>query len=375
MKIAVNTRLLIQNKLDGIGWFTYETLKRIVHQRPNDEFIFIFDRDWDKSFVFADNVTPVKIGPPSRHPFLWYLWFEQSIPAVLKKHQPDVFLSPDGYLTLNSSVPSIPVIHDLNFEHYPMDLPFWYRKYYRHFFPKYAQKAQRIATVSEFSKQDIVSRYGISAEKIDVVYNGFSELFQPINDTEKEASQIQFANGKPYFVFVGTLHPRKNIGRLIQAFEHYKTSGNYEQNLVIIGRRKWWTAEMENAYQNCSNKDSVIFQEAASQKAIAEAIGGAEALLYPSTFEGFGIPILEGMQSGVPVITSNLSSMPEIAADAALLCNPFEVKSIAEQLKKLQHEPNLRESLIEKGKKRAQDFSWDKTAKLLWESVEKVTKD
>ena len=372
MKIAVNTRLLIQNKLDGIGWFTYETLRRIVHQRPNDEFIFISDKDWDNSFVFADNVTPVKPGPPSRHPFLWYLWFEHSIPTILKKYKPYVFLSPDGYLSLNTSVPSIPVIHDLNFEHYPKDLPFWYRNYYQHYFPKYAQKAERIATVSEFSKQDIVSRYGISEEKIDVVYNGFSEAFHPLKEHEITESHKQFANGKPYFVFVGTLHPRKNIARLLAAFEDFKNSGSYRQQLVIIGRRKWWTSEMENTFQSMKFKNEVIFHEGVSQSDIAKAIGGADALLYPSTFEGFGIPILEGMKSGVPVITSNVSSMPEIAAGSALMCNPFEVKSIAEQLKKLQHEPNLRESLIEKGRTRAHDFSWKKTAELLWKSVEKT---
>jgi len=372
VKIAVNTRLLIKNKLDGIGWFSYETLNRITEQRPNDEFIFIFDREWDDSFIFNENVTPVKIGPPSRHPFLWYLWFEQSIPKILKKHQPDIFLSPDGYLSLNTEIPSLPVIHDLNFEHYPKDLPFWYRKYYKNYFPKYAQKATRIATVSEFSKQDIVTKYGIEASKIDVVYNGISERFKPLTALEKDNSQVLYANSNPYFVFVGTLHPRKNIARLLSAFDTFKNSGSYAHNLVIIGRRKWWTTEMENTFQAMSYKDSVIFHEQVSQEQVAAAVGGSEALLYPSTFEGFGIPILEGMQAEVPVITSNVSSMPEIASAAALLCNPFESKSIAEQMKRLIHEPNLSESLIEKGALRARDFSWNNTADLLWKSIEKV---
>ena len=374
MKIAVNTRLLIKNKLDGIGWFSYETLKRITQQRPNDEFIFIFDREWDNSFVFNDNVIPVKIGPPSRHPFLWYLWFEHSVPTILKKYQPDVFLSPDGYLSLNTQTPCLPVIHDINFEHYPKDLPFWYRKYYRHYFPKFAQKANRIATVSEFSKHDIGSKYGIEASKIDVVYNGISDRFKPLSESEKTESQRLFSNSKPYFVFVGTLHPRKNIARMLRAFDAFKSSGNYNHNFVIIGRRKWWSSEMESAFQKISNKSSVIFHENVTQEQVATAIGGAEALLYPSTFEGFGIPILEGMQSGVPVITSNVSSMPEIAGDAALICNPFEYKSIVEQMKRLIHEPNLTEDLITRGKERASDFSWDRTTNLLWKSIEKVAR-
>lgn len=370
MKIAVNTRLLLKNKLDGIGWFTFETLSRIIKQRPNDEFIFIFDRTWHNDFIFNDNVTPVKVAPQSRHPFLWYLWFEHSLPTVFKKHQPDIFLSPDGYLSLSSNLPQIPVIHDLNFEHYPKDLPFWCRKYYRHYFPKYAQQAGRIATVSEFSKQDIASKYGVNPSKIDVVYNGVSDDFTSLSDSEKEKAQQQFAKGKPYFVFVGTLHPRKNIARLLEAFENFKNSGSYPHQLVVIGRRKWWTSEMENTYQNIQHKNEVLFNEGLTRKDVVKAVGGSEALLYPSTFEGFGVPILEGMKSRVPVITSELTAMPEISGEAALLCNPFDAKSIAEQMKKLLHEPNLAETLITKGSKRASYFNWDKTAELLWDSVE-----
>ncbi|MBD81125.1 MAG: glycosyltransferase [Crocinitomicaceae bacterium] len=369
MKIAVNTRLLLKNRLEGIGWFSYETLKRITQQRTNDEFIFIFDRPWHQDFIFGNNVTPVKVGPPSRHPFLWYLWFEQSIPTVLKKHQPDLFLSPDGYLSINSSVPNLPVIHDINFEHYPRDLPFWYRKYYRHYFPKYARKATRIATVSEFSKKDIVDQYGVDSSKIDVVYNGVSDRFKPLTKEEKTMVQKKHTNGNPYFVFVGALHPRKNIARLLDAFEKFKSSGNYQHNLLLAGKRKWWTSEMESTLNNMKYKEQVVFEDNLSGTEVAQAVGSAEAMLYVSTFEGFGIPIIESMKCGVPVITSDVSSMPEIAGDASLLCNPLSSDSISEQMKRLIHEPQLAESIIEKGFKRANDFSWDKTTGLLWESM------
>ena len=128
MKIAVNTRLLLPDKLEGIGWVAFETLKRITRAHPEHEFYFIFDRKWDDMFIFSDNVTPVAVSPQARHPFLYYLWFEWSVPHILKKVKADLFLSPDAYLSLRTEVKSIAVFHDLNFEHYPNDLPFLERK-------------------------------------------------------------------------------------------------------------------------------------------------------------------------------------------------------------------------------------------------------
>ena len=179
MRIAVNTRLLLPGKLDGIGWFSYHTLSRITKAHSDIEFLFLFDRPWTEEFVFADNVTPVAIFPQARHPFLYYLWFEYAIPIALEKHKADLFLSPDGYLSLSTTTPQVGVIHDLNFEHYPADLPFLTRKYYRNYFPRFARMAKRLATVSEFSKQDIVQQYKVDPSKIDVVFNGVDERFVP----------------------------------------------------------------------------------------------------------------------------------------------------------------------------------------------------
>ena len=370
MKIAVNTRLLLKNKLEGIGWFSYETLSRITKNHPNDEFIFIFDRPWHNDFIFSDNIIPVQIGPPSRHPFLWYAWFQISIPKILNQHKPDVFLSPDGYLSTNTNVPSLPVIHDINFEHYPKDLPFWYSKYYRHYFPKFAEKSTRIATVSQFSKNDIAKKYKVDPNKIDVVYNGVSDRFKPLDKKEINETQKDLANGNPYFVFVGAIHPRKNIAKILEAFEDFKSTGNYNHKLLLVGKKKWWTSEMEETFQTMKYKGDVIFKDNMNAQQVAQAIGAADALLYVSTFEGFGIPILEAMNCGVPVITSDVSSMPEVAGNAALLCSPFKSDSISEQMKRLVHEPNLSNSLIEKGLLRAKGFSWDKTSELLWKSLE-----
>ena len=173
MKIAVNTRFLLKDKLEGIGIYTQEIFSRVVQLMPEHEFYFLFDRPFSEEFIFAKNITPLIVSPPARHPFLWYWWFEKSVPKVLKENNIDLFISPDGYASLNTSVPQIITIHDLGFEHFPMHTPFLVRNYYKYFTPKYCKKASKILAVSQFTKQDIAERYGIDKQKIEVVYNGF----------------------------------------------------------------------------------------------------------------------------------------------------------------------------------------------------------
>src|SRR5580693_5616766 len=119
MKIAVNTRLLLKNKMEGIGVHAYNVLKRITVNHPEHQFLFLFDRKHDEEFIFSSNITPVSLFPQARHPFLYYWWFEHSVARILNRVKPDVFYSPDGYLSLNTDVCSVPVMHDLNYEYYP----------------------------------------------------------------------------------------------------------------------------------------------------------------------------------------------------------------------------------------------------------------
>lgn len=372
MKIAVNTRLLIKDKLEGIGWVAYETLKRITTQHPEHNFYFIFDRKYNDEYIFSENVKPIVTPPQARHPFLFYLWFEHAIPRVLKKIKADLFLSPDGYLSLSSDVPSIAVFHDLNFEHYPNDLPFLERKHYKYYFPKYAHKATRIVTVSEFSKQDIIKQYSVTANKIDVVYNGANENFKPVNKSTQKAIREKYTQRKPYFVFVGALHPRKNLVNLFKAFDKFRKTNHTETKLVIVGEKMWWTGKIMEAYNQMQFKNEVIFTGRLSAEKLYQVVGSALALTYVSYFEGFGIPIVEAFYCDVPVITSNVTSMPEIAGDAALLVDPFSIDSIAEAMKKINYDKKLRENLILKGQKRRQEFNWQKSADKLWKSIEKV---
>lgn len=370
LKIAVNTRLLLSNKLEGIGWVAYEALSRIVKAHPEVEFYFLFDRKPDPKFIFADNVKPVVLFPQARHPFLYIIYFEIAVKNALRRIKPDVYLSTDAYLSLRSKVRQIAVFHDINFEHFPQDFPRLALWHYKKFFPKYAEKADKIITVSEFSKQDIVENYKVNPEKIHVVYNGANEGFKPIPEEVKTLVRDKYTFGNQYFMFVGSLHPRKNLARLFPAFDIFKERTKSEMKLLVVGEKRWWTESIQNAYNSMKYKDDVVFVGHLQMEELNKVTAAAFASVYVSYFEGFGIPIIEAYRCDVPVITSNVTSMPEVAADAALLVNPFDIESIANAMEKVMDE-NVRKPLIEKGRIRRDDFSWDKTAEGWWDVIVK----
>jgi glycosyltransferase involved in cell wall biosynthesis len=372
MKIAVNTRLLLKDKMDGIGWFSYETLKRITQNHPEHQFDFLFDHEPAEDFIFSKNVKAKVFYPKTRHPLLLKLWLNISVTDFLQKTKPDLFLSPDGFLPLSYKGKMLTVIHDLNFIHYPEKLKGGWGKYYSEHFPKAAATATRIATVSEFSKSDIAKQFAISPDKIDVVYNGASDIYKPIGEEEKRKVKEKYSHGEDYFLFVGSLYKRKNIKNLLLAFEQFKNSSASKMKLLVAGRRIWWSEEIDEAYSKMKFKDEVIFTGRLPLDELAKLTAAAYALTYVSLFEGFGIPLVEAMSCDVPVITSNVTSLPEIAGDAALLVNPESADSIAEAMTRLAADSALRNSLIEKGRVQRKKFSWEKSADLLWQSVEKA---
>lgn len=363
----------MKDKLEGIGWFTYENLKRITIAHPEHQFFFLFDRTPHKDFIFSKNVTPIVLFPQARHPVLYYIWFQYSVEKALKRVKADLFVSTDGYISLTTKVKTLNVFHDLNFEHYPQDVPPFERWYYRTFFPKFAHKADRIATVSQYSKQDIIALYNIPEDRIDVVYNGANEIYEPVNEKKKKETRDKLADGHPYFYFIGSLHPRKNLGNLFKAFDIYrKSDNNLTAKLVITGARKWWTKEIEDIFRSMDFRNDVVFTGRLKLENIKDAMGSALALTYVSYFEGFGIPIVEAFRCGTPVITSNVTSMPEIAGNAALIADPFNPNDIAAAMLQITNDENLRNQLIKDGHIRAKEFTWDKSAERLWDSIRKL---
>lgn len=372
MKIAVNTRLLLKGKMEGMAVHAYNVLKRITKAHPEHQFLFLFDRPYSEEFIFSDNITPIAIMPQARHPFLFYLWFEFSVGKVLNQSKPALFYSPDGFLCLKSDTPSIPVLHDINYEHYPEDLPRFALWYYKRYFPMFIKHASHVLTVSEFSKLDIVKMYNTDPAKIDVVYNGADEAYKKLNDEEKNKVKQKYSQGKEYFLYVSALHPRKNVKRLLEAFDKMKQSTGSDIKLVLVGPAYFKNNEMMAVYDTMKHKNDVIFTGRLEVNELCKVVGAAFAMAYVSYFEGFGIPIVESMKCEIPIITSNVTSMPEVAGDAALYVDPFSVDSIADGLIKVYKDGSVRKNLIEKAKLRKDVFTWDRTAKLTWNAIEKT---
>lgn len=373
MRIAINTRLLVKGKMDGIGWFTYETVRRMVKAHPEHSFYLLYDRHPAPEFLFSDcdNVVPVILCPPARHPILWWAFFEVSVSMVLKRHRIDLFLSPDGFIPLHSEVPSLAVIHDINFEHSTDNLKASHQRYMTHFFPRFAKKATRIATVSQYSKNDISSTYYIDSKKIDVVYDGAHEGYRPHSEEEKKAIRERFTDGKPYLIFISTILKRKNLANLLLAFDKIKHMDTTGLKLVVVGSKVWWQDELADAYDNMAYQSDVIMPGHVEPEELSALLSAAEALVYPSYFEGFGIPILEAMYAETAVIASRTTSMPEVGGDAVLYIDPANPDDIAHAISRLSNE-QLREELIEKGRLQRSKFSWDITSNLLWESMMKT---
>ena len=368
MRIAINTRLLLKGKMDGIGWFTAETAHRMVLAHPEHTFFFFFDRKPDKEFIFADNIRPVVLCPQARHPVLWHMFFQWAVPYALKKYKIDLFLSPDGFIPLHTKVPTLTVIHDLNFEHADGNLKGSHQRYMTHYFRQFAHNATRVATVSEYSKRDIEATYGIDSTKIDVVYDGSHPGYRPHSEEEKLATRQHFTSGCPYIIFVSTILKRKNLANLLTAFEQVKSMDPGNLKLVVVGSKVWWQDELAEAYDKMTHKADVIMPGHVDAKELAALMSASEALVYPSYFEGFGIPILEAMYAETAVICSNTTSMPEVGGDAVLYIDPHSTEDIAHAINDIQ-QPDVRNTLIEKGRLQRTKYSWERTANLLWTSM------
>ncbi|MFP5470605.1 MAG: glycosyltransferase family 4 protein [Bacteroidia bacterium] len=374
MKVVVNTRLLLSGRLEGIGWFTYEILKRVVKNNPEVEFYFLFDRKYNQEFVFSKNVTPIVLYPQARNVLLFKIWFDFSVKRALNQIKPDIFISPDGYLSLNTNTPQIPVIHDLNFEHHPNDMPKKYLNFYKKYFPLFAKKAKHIITVSEYSKQDISKTYGINSENISVVYNAPAEIYKPLSAINKNKIREKYTNGKPYFIYVGSINARKNPVNLLKAFDVFKSKFKSDFKLLMVGSKMWNYPEFDSTLNNMKHKNEVIFLGHTERENLSKLVASAQALMFLSYFEGFGIPLVEAMKTETAILTTNYTAMPEVCGDAALYANPFDVEDIAKKMQQLSTDDVFVKSLIEKGKQQVQKFNWDKSAEKFWEVVVRTIK-
>ncbi len=373
MIIAINARTLRSVPRDGIGWFTLEVIRGMVKNHPGHRFVLIGDRKHDTLPLQGANVGYVTIPLRTAHPLLWHVWHEYLLPPVLKRIRADVFLAPDGMMPLRTDVPCIPVIHDLNHEHRPGDIPRGECRYYRRRFPLFAEKGARVATVSHFSAGDIAVTYGISSDRIDVVPNGVAEIYSPPLPGEAEETRRQYAGGRPYFLFVSNFSPRKNVEAVIRAFEIFRHNGGGDHVLLLAGRRLYLTREMDRQLDASPYGKDILFTGPVTRDVLRRLYGAAEALTFVPWLEGFGIPVVEAQRCGAPCILSDSSSLPEVSGGAALCVSPADAGAIADAMARLVTDGALRRRLSSEGQANSLRYTWENAAEEMWKSIMKAT--
>jgi glycosyltransferase involved in cell wall biosynthesis len=369
MRIAVTAIFLQKNYLEGYGHYANETLSRLVKQHPEHEFIFVFDRSYDPKYIYASNVEAVIVSPPARQPLAFKYWYDVKVPLALRSKKIDVWLQPFGFCSTTTGIPQVLLVHDLAFIHYPKFIPWYHRAYYRMFTKRFLKKAKRVVTVSEFSKADIIQQYQVPAEKISVAGGAAREGFIPLSWFEREEVKEGFADGREYFLFTGGMNPRKNLMNLLKAFSLFKKWQQSNMKLLVTGRLSGDQEDILTKLQTYRYRDDVVLLEHQPDDQLKRLTAAAYAMIYPSFFEGFGLPIIEAMQCEVPVVTSNTASMPETGGEAALLADPNNPDAFAKHMLNLYKDEALRSAAIQAGKIQAAKFSWDKTAERIWENI------
>lgn len=372
MVIAVNGIFLQDNTMEGYGQYTAAILQRLAASLPQHQFVVVFDRPYSNHFISSSNIVPILVKPAARHIPAFLYWYNISAVLAVRKFKPDVWIQPYGFCSLTTAIPQILVIHDLAFHAFPESVSWHHRWFYKIFTPLFLKKAKRLITVSEFSRNSIEQIYSFTKNRIKIIPGAARSSFQPIDWELKSAIKNEFTNGNEYFICVGAIHPRKNMMNLLKAFSLFKKWNKSNMKLVFIGRMAWQFADFEEKLKTYKYRDDIVLTGYLEEEKLHQITGAAYASLYMSIYEGFGLPIVEAMQSGVPVITSNLSSMPEVGGDAVLYADPQNPKTIAEQMQMLYKDEKLRQLQIEKGLERAKKYDWDQSASLFWKEIEAI---
>jgi glycosyltransferase involved in cell wall biosynthesis len=259
-----------------------------------------------------------------------------------------------------SRKPCVVTVHDLSFLRNPERFRFANRNYLRLFTALSVKRAERVIAVSQNTKQDLMTVYGLPAEKIDVVYSGLDAHFK--RPAQQEIEDFRAAHGLPdrFILYLGTIEPRKNLSALIRAYAKVRPEGI---KLVCAGGRGWLYEDVFQTVEELRLSREVIFPGFLPDDDLPLWYSAADIFVYPSAYEGFGLPVIEALACGVPTITTNASSLPEAAGDAALLVPPDDSAALAETLARLLSEPSLQAELAERGPKQAARFNWREAAR------------
>lgn len=308
-------------------------------------------------------------------------WTQIALPIRLyrEKNKVDVFFTPSHYAPRFCPSPVVISVMDLSFIHFPQMFNLKDLYQLTHWTEYSVKKARKILTISEFSKKAIIKHYKLASDRVVVTYPGYdTSLYRPISLKDKERSfsdiRKQYGISSKFILFVGTLQPRKNITGLIEAFNILlKDKQNKDLQLVVIGKRGWLYDEIFSKVKELGLKGKVIFADFVQNDDLVRFYSNANCLVLPSYYEGFGIPLIEAMACGCPIVASNLSSIPEIVANAGLLIDPYDTGSIVKAVKQVLNNADLREQLVKLGLKRVQLFNWQKCAKKTYEVLNTIS--
>lgn len=371
MRIAVDTRSWQSDEIPGLRNFTREVFSRLASQHKDVEFLFLIESG-DGAADLPKNVTTVILSPRQVN-FLLHLWlYNVTIPYALRRYKADLFIATNGFASLTTSTKQLLIVRDPAFLQKKTAASQNASSYYKRYMRQSIKRARRIATLSDFTKEALVNHYQVGKEEIQSVGCGIGASFKPVDWEEREAIKNRFAEGCEYFVVAAVSHAKTNLLNVLKAFSIFKKWQKTNMKLAIVAEFDEGVERDFEKLKSYKYRSDVVIKQGILESEMATLVAGAYAMIFPSSYESFGAPVLEAMKCEVPVITSPHNSMSEIAADAGLYADPASPEDLAGQMKKIFKDEQLRIRLIEAGKERSGLYSWDKTAMILWNVVEQA---
>lgn len=368
MHIAINAKPLNEELKVGVATYTLNLLKSLAKVDLKNRYTIYGVRLAPEELAIENNNFKIKNMPAFLRPwsfwYSWYPWYYAGFFLQLSRDKPDIFFSPYPSLPLYCPCPKVAVVHDLSFLIIRNSFRTHSQIILKNQLLHMVRRASKIIAVSQSTKRDLLRFYQVNPAQVSVVYEGYdTDAYKPHSDMDRvKALGQRYGIDAHYVLYVGTLEPRKNIPRLIEAFASLKKQGMIRHKLVIAGKKDWLYNNIFQTVTRAGLDDEVIFTDYVPDQDLPLLISGADLFVYPSLYEGFGLPPLEAMACGIPVITSNLSSLPEVVGDAGILVDPYSVDEIAEAIHQVLSDAKLREQMQQKGLDRARMFSWEKTA-------------
>lgn len=355
MTIGIDTSRVTKEHLTGTEYYSIEIIKAMAEIDQKDVFLLYAQKDPRPNLGKLNPNFITKIIPFPK------LWSQIRLSWEMLAQKPDVLFVPSHLVPIYHPKNTIVTLHDLGFKHFPelySPKEIIYHNWGMNFSAKHAKK---IITPSEFTKKDLINTYSIDPDKITVIWHGFNkDLFKPSDATKK-----------PYIFFIGRLEEKKNIIGMIKAYEFLRKEKNIKHKLILAGKPGFGYENIQKELEKLPKeiREDVVQLGYISEKEYVRYLQEAEIFLFTTLFEGFGMPIIEAFACGTPVVASNITSIPEIAGNAALLVDPKKPLKIAAALSKLIHDPGLRKSLILRGRVRSKIFSWETAGKKTLEVI------